>query len=106
MIKDIKEMQKHVRQMWKTSRAYIICCDHNRVTGNETKKCNFFDELEEIFGRDDNIQPLPLCRNLSGIVKRKGAERKERESEQDEDSEGIAPSEGLEFVKPRRKSTK
>ena len=41
-------------------RINVACVDHNKVTGNDRKKCNFYDELHEIFSRDDAIQPKTL----------------------------------------------
>ena len=51
-------------------RSYLACVDHNKVSGNDPKKYNFYDELHEIFSRDDAIQPKTLCSNLDGPVKR------------------------------------
>lgn len=51
-------------------RSYVACVDHNKVSGNDRKKCNFYDELHEIFSRDDAIQPKIVCSNLDGPVKR------------------------------------
>ena len=51
-------------------RSYVACIDHNKVSGNDPKKCNFYDELHEIFSRDDAIQPKTVCSNLDGPVKR------------------------------------
>lgn len=50
-------------------RSYVACVDHNKVSGNDRKKWNFYDELHKIFLRDDAIQPKIVCSNLDGLVK-------------------------------------
>lgn len=57
-------------KMKNPKRSYVACVDHYKVSGNDRKKCNFYDELHEIFSRDDTIQPKTLCSNLDGPVKR------------------------------------
>ena len=57
-------------KMKNLKRSYVACVDHNKVSGNDPKKCNFYDELREIFSRDDAIQPKTLCSNLHVPVKR------------------------------------
>ena len=52
------------------NRSYVTCFDLNKVSGNDRKKCNFYDELNEIFSRDDAIQPNTLCSKLDGSLKR------------------------------------
>ena len=47
-------------------RSYVACVDHNKVSGNDRKKCNFYDELHEIFSKDDAIAPKTLCSNIDG----------------------------------------
>ena len=59
-------------KMKNLKRSYVACVDHNKVSGNDPKKCNFYDrdELHEIFSRDDAIQSKTLCSNLDVPVKR------------------------------------
>ena len=57
-------------KMKNLKRSYVACVDHNKVSGNDRKKCNLYDELHEIFSRDDAIQPKRLCSTLDGPVKR------------------------------------
>ena len=69
-------------KMKNLNRSYVACVDHNKVSGNDPKKCNFYDELREIFSRDDAIQPKTLCSNLDVPVKRsmEAVERDENSS--------------------------
>ena len=30
-------------------RSFVSCVDHNKVSGNDRKKCSFYDELHEYF---------------------------------------------------------
>ena len=61
-------------KMKNLKRSYVGCVDQNKVSGNDRKKCNFYEELHEIFAKDDAIQPKVVCSNLDGPVKRnKGA---------------------------------
>lgn len=48
---------------------YNACVDHNKVFRNDIKKCKLFDELEEIFSRDNVVQCKAVCGNLDGTVK-------------------------------------
>ena len=57
-------------KMKNLKRSYVSCVDHNKITGNDRKKCNFYVELHEIFAKDDAIQPKVVCSNLDGPVKR------------------------------------
>ena len=53
-------------KMKNLKRSYVACVDHNKVSGNDPKKCNFYDrdELHEIFSRDDAIQSKPYAATL------------------------------------------
>ncbi|CAH3031777.1 unnamed protein product [Pocillopora meandrina] len=60
-------MPRRVRRKLKNlKRSYVACVDHNKVSGNDRKKCNFYDELHEIFSKDDAIAPKTLCSNIDG----------------------------------------
>ncbi|XP_068671391.1 uncharacterized protein [Montipora foliosa] len=58
-------------------RSYVSC----NTTGKDPKKCRFFDELHEIFSRDDAIQPKATCSNLDGL------KRKQRSTSNEETSD-------------------
>lgn len=47
-------------------RSYVVCVDYNKVSGNDWKKCNFYDEFYEIFLKDDVIVLKILCSNIDG----------------------------------------
>lgn len=57
-------------KMKNLKRSYVACVDHNKISGNDRKKCNYYEELHEIFAKDDAIQPKAVCSNLDGPVKR------------------------------------
>ena len=47
----------------------VACIDHDKVSRNDPKKCNFYGKLHKLFSRDSAIQPKTLCSNLDGPVK-------------------------------------
>ncbi|KAK2547141.1 hypothetical protein P5673_033083, partial [Acropora cervicornis] len=58
-------------------RSYTACIDHNKKTGNDRKKCAFYDELNRILYGDDNIEPPAVYSNRKGLVKRNQPENQE-----------------------------
>ena len=38
-------------------RCYTACIHHHKKTGNDAKKCSYYEELYNIFHGDDNITP-------------------------------------------------
>ena len=86
-------------KMKNLKRSYVTCVDHNKITGNDRKKCNFYDELHEIFSRDDAIQPKAVCSNLDGPVKRS----KEAVNTENSTSTGASDIEEPSAVKPKKK---
>lgn len=56
-------------KMKNLKRTYNACVDHNKVCGNDIKKCKLFDVLEEIFSRHNAVQWKAVCGNLDGTVK-------------------------------------
>ena len=55
-------------------RSYTSCVDHNKISGNDTKKCAFFDELQDLFSKDVTIEPVATCSNRKGYHKKRQAE--------------------------------
>ena len=52
---------------------FTACIDHNKISGNDPKKCSFFEELQELFSNDDAIEPVAVCSNRMGYRKKREA---------------------------------
>ena len=91
-------------------RSYTACIDHNKKTGNDRKKCAFYDELHSIFHGDDNIEPPAVYSNRKGLVKRNQGENPEcptvrnfEESSEGTASEDLEEENDIKKKKPRKK---
>ena len=43
--------------------------DHNKKSGNyRMRKCVYYDEIHDIFAKDDNIEPQAVCSSVDGHV--------------------------------------
>ena len=50
-------------------RSYVSCVDHNKKSGSgKMRKCVYYDELQDIYSKDDAIEPQALCSNVDGAV--------------------------------------
>ena len=92
-------------------RSYTACIDHNKKTGNDKKKCAFYDELNSILHGDDNIEPPAVYSNRKGLVKRNQPENQECPTVRklEESSEGTASKDqeeenNMKRKKPRKKA--
>ena len=93
-------------------RSYTACIDHNKKTGNDRKKCAFYDELHGIFHGDDNIEPPAVYSNRKGLVKINQAENQEGPTViklPEESSEGTASEDqeeenNIKKKQPRKKA--
>ena len=52
-------------------RTYTGCVYHNKTTGNNPRKCTYCEELQQLFGKDDTVQPIGVGSNSGGILKRR-----------------------------------
>lgn len=90
-------------------RSYTACIDHNKKTGNDKKKCAYYEELHNIFHGDDNITPPAVYSSRKGLVKRNQPENPECSTEKkvEDSSEGTASEdleeEEIKKKKPRKK---
>ena len=82
-------------------RAYTTCIDHNNKTGNNPKKCAYFDELHDIFHSYDNVTPLAVFSNRKGLQKKDDADGSTATSE-DTDATEEDKDENYE-TQPKRK---
>ncbi|XP_020298477.1 trihelix transcription factor GTL1-like [Pseudomyrmex gracilis] len=79
---------KQIENKWKNLRKnYIKVKDHNSKSGASYKKCKYYDEMEEIYGKSPIVQPVALASNLSQKV---SSFSFDEEQTSDEDSD-IAP---------------
>ena len=62
------------------TRAYTACIDRISKTGNDAKKCAYYEELHGIFHGDDNIKPPAVFSSRKELVKR-GKEGTEKSTE-------------------------
>lgn len=44
------------------------CIDHNKKTGNDAKKCAYYEERHDIFHGDDNISLPAVYSSRKGLV--------------------------------------
>ena len=87
-------------------RAYTACIDHHSKTGNDAKKCAYYEELNGIFHGDDNIKPQAVFSSRKGLVKR-GKEGSSESSTECEDAECTASDDhddAIKKKKPRKKA--
>ncbi|EFN85916.1 hypothetical protein EAI_13708, partial [Harpegnathos saltator] len=53
---------KQVENKWKNLRkTYIKIKDNNSKSGAALKKCKYYDEMDEIFGKSHSIQPVAIA---------------------------------------------
>lgn len=69
-------------------RAYIACIDHNNKTGNDAKRCAYYEELHEMFHRDSNVIPPAVYSSRKGLVKGNNKTPECSTGSEVEDSEG------------------
>ena len=49
-------------------RSYVSCVDHKKTSGSgKMRKC-VYDELQDIYSKDDATEPQALCSNVDGVV--------------------------------------
>jgi len=57
---------KQIENKWKNLRkSYMKIKDNNNKSGASFKKCKYFDEMEEIYGKSPSVQPVVIASNLS-----------------------------------------
>ncbi|XP_036148167.1 trihelix transcription factor GTL1-like [Monomorium pharaonis] len=57
---------KQIENKWKNLRKnYMKIKDNNKKSGASLKKCKYFDEIEEIYGKSSSVQPVAVASNLS-----------------------------------------
>jgi len=57
---------KQIENKWKNLRKnYIKVKDNNSKSGASFKKCKYYDEMEEIYGKSHSVQPVATASNLS-----------------------------------------
>lgn len=96
--------------MQSLARPSSACIDHNKKTGNDRKKCAFYDEPNSILNGDDNIEPPAVYSNRKGLVKRNQPENREcptvrkfEESSESTASEEQEEENDIKKKKPRKK---
>ena len=82
-------------------RAYTARIDHHSKTGNDAKKCAYYEELNGIFHGDDNIEPQAVFSSRNGLVKR-GKEGSSESSTEWEDAECTASDDHDDAIKKRK----
>ena len=90
------------------TRAYCMhtaCIDRISKTGNDAKKCAYYEELHGIFHGDDNIKPPAVFSSRKELVKRgKEGTEKSTEREDEECTESDDHEDAIKKKKPRKKS--
>ena len=88
-------------------RAYTACIDHHSKTGNDAKKCAYYEELNtcSMFHGDDNIKPRAVFSSRKGLVKG-GKEGSSESSTEWEDAECTAIDDHDDAIKKKKPRTK
>ncbi|KYM97842.1 hypothetical protein ALC62_11467 [Cyphomyrmex costatus] len=57
---------KQIENKWKNLRKnYMKTKDNNNKSGASFKKCKYFDEMDEMYGKSPSVQPVAIASNLS-----------------------------------------
>ena len=48
---------------------YVKTVDHNNKSGNDSKTCSYFEELDAIFAYNPSVCPIAECSNRKGYMK-------------------------------------
>lgn len=64
--KGYKYIAKQIENKWKNLRKnYMKVKDNNNKSGAPLKKCKYYDEMEEVYGKSPSVQPVVVASNLS-----------------------------------------
>nr|XP_012219694.1 PREDICTED: trihelix transcription factor GTL1-like [Linepithema humile] len=77
---------KQTENKWKNLRkSYIKTKDHNSKSGASFKKCKYYDEMEEIYGKSHIVQPVAIASNLSQKIVSISTDEEQRSDRENED---------------------
>lgn len=65
-------------------RAYKLVKDHNKVSGNQPKTYPYEKELDEIFGKHPNVNPVFVLSTLDDNMADNGEEKNKKEKDKTE----------------------